>query len=180
MHIIQLCGAATTACNLLHGGEASIDALALRELVVSGQYSLLSVSLRCSLAPPFFNSAIPELFRTGLLLYLVSLTIEYPTGTAATLIQKIISLLPHISVGDDSLNRFRLWLLFLSGSMTGTDHGKKMIASLLGEAIFSSNTCGWDDCRAVLHSFYWVEKIHGAQWFALWDLVKNLTARGGT
>lgn len=163
------CGTAARLLNLLHDGHFEIDVLALRELVVSAQYSLLSALLRRpTLQSP--KSIVRELCRAGLLLYLLSLTNEFPPATTTKLINNTTTLLQQIKIEDDDLANFRLWLLCLSGSMTSSLGEKKMILSLLAETISASKIPQWEDARTRLKSFFWVDKIYEREWSALWEL----------
>ncbi len=128
---------------------------------------------RALLAAPEAERNIERACRVGALIYIKSITKEFPhsASTSKILVQKLKSSLNGIAE-DSRIAPLLLWLFFMGGvASQGTSERAWFVAHLVRMTIAVGRVPNWEGVKAVLRKVLWVENIHGRICKMLWDEV---------
>ncbi|KAN0102229.1 hypothetical protein V8E51_012739 [Hyaloscypha variabilis] len=170
----------TSDLNLFYLHKTQINPLSLREAITSSQYSLLSFKLQQSNTTR--ENLIHEILRLGLLLYLITLLNESPTGVSLydMLGTRMKSKLIEIRLSGGLNLEFSLWVMFIAASVVrGLDTKDYFLASAT-EIIETLGFSCWDNVENLFKSFFWVEKIHRGTFKSIWGALDIDWSKGGS
>jgi len=160
----------TNALNLIHCGGTPIHPLDLRMEITSSQYALLHMD---SSQHNFHESKVQRICRYGLLLYLVSLLLLNGLPNGASICEMVaghlIEALQNNGDGNGTSQELRLWLVLTVFTMVWDDMNRSWAKREFTSIVLDYGLYKQEDVRAVLVTFFWVERIHRPTFDELWN-----------
>lgn len=155
---------ATTTSNRPPGMDSTVTKIC---------YRLLSYTPDVDCPKPDFR----ELCRLGTQIYLQTLVYSFPSCRmfCTLLLGKLeiyLDFLASTTGEKELLTKFMLWLIFFGGIITQEELVRSRFVARLSRVIGQLQLYSWNDVKAALIEFFWVETIHAEPCESLWDEVK--------